>query len=109
MKTKEFLINSDETGRFIVKSFRTGRSYFVEAIDPEERVNWGSLDPATKNFTVKKGWQKYKGSIDENESLITEENGFQKIHSLAKGMSPDAYISELDSKYPTIERKGDTI
>ena len=38
---KKFLFNRDETGRFIVKSIKTGKSYFVEAIDGEERTSWG--------------------------------------------------------------------
>ena len=37
--TKRFLTNRDETGRFIVKSMKTGKSYFVEAIDGEERTS----------------------------------------------------------------------
>ena len=35
---KRFLFNRDETGRFIVKSLKTGKSYFVEVIDSDERT-----------------------------------------------------------------------
>ena len=102
--TKRFLINSSETGRMIVKSFRTGKTYHVETLNDKEqdRLQWGSIDPATGNLMVKKGWMKYKGSIDESESLITKENGFTKIHTLPAGQSPADFINELDKQYPTI-------
>lgn len=63
---KKFLFNRDETGRFIVKSIKTGKSYFVEAIDGEERTSWGDVDPATKKMTGSYG-DKYKGSIRKFE------------------------------------------
>ncbi len=101
MKTeirKNFLVNSSETGRFIVKSLVTGKEYFVECIgDPH--LEWGSLDQSTGKLTVKKGWKKFRGSIDESQSLITKENGFDTIHNLPIGNSPLAYINELDLKY----------
>ncbi len=44
--TKRFLTDRDETGRFIVKSYRTGKSYFVEVIDESGRpASWGSYNP----------------------------------------------------------------
>ena len=100
---KRFLKERDDTGRYISISKRTGRKYYVEAVG-DAHVEWGSLIPGTSDFAVKKGWKKNKGSIDENESLITKENGFEKIHSLEPGISPDAYIDMLDAKYPTLER-----
>lgn len=98
-KFKEnFLINSSDTGRFIVKSLKTGKEYFIEPIgDPH--VEWGSLDPASKTMSTKKGWKKYKGSIEKNESLITKENGFNDIYELTPGQSPLGFIEELDNKY----------
>lgn len=50
---------------------------------------------------VKKGWKKNKGSIEKEESMITTENGFEKIHELKAGESPLQHIEMLDSKYPT--------
>lgn len=97
----EFLINSSETGRFIVKSIRTGKTYFVEPIgDPH--LEWGSLDPASGTMNNKKGWKKYRGSIDPQQSLITKENGFDKIHNLNNGENPLGFINDLDSKYPSL-------
>ena len=95
---KKFLFNRDETGRFIVKSIKTGKSYFVEVIDGDERTNWGDVDPATKKITGSYG-DKYKGSIRKEESMITKENGFDKIHTLGVGESPLDYINRIDDEY----------
>jgi hypothetical protein len=98
----KFLSHTDETGRFIVTSQRTGRSYFVEPIGDPHR-EWGSIDPAAGSngkLMHKKGDGKYRGSIDEEDSLITTDNGFVKIHMLEPGMSPHAYIDHLDAQYP---------
>lgn len=97
-----FLTNTDSTGRFLVKSFRTGRTYYVEPIgDPHTK--FGSIDPATKQLMVKPGWKKYRGSIDEEQSLITKENGFSKIRYLEPGTSPTLAIEHIDSQYPDKE------
>ena len=95
---KRFLFNRDETGRFIVKSIKTGKSYFVEVIDGDERTNWGDVDPVTKKITGSYG-DKYKGSIRKEESMITKENGFDKIHTLGVGESPLDYINRIDDEY----------
>jgi len=100
----KFLTNTSDTGRFIVQSFRTGKTYAVEPIDKGVRTNWGSIDPATGNLMNKKGHDKYRGGIDEEDSLITEDNGFKNIEVLDPGTSPHAYIEMLDAKYPTLEK-----
>ena len=97
--TKNFLTNTDETGRFIVKSQRTGKTYYVEAIDDKERTVWGDYNPTTKKFETGNYGTKYKGSIKPEESLITEENGFEKIHTLGVGESPLDYINRIDDEY----------
>lgn len=104
---EKFLFNRDETGRFIVKSYKTGRTYFVEAIDGNEKTYWGDFDPVTKKFQGSYGL-KYKGSIKPEESLITEENGFEKIHNLGVGESPLDYINRIDEDYynKLIEKNG---
>ena len=95
---EKFSYKTEDSGRFIVTSFRTGKSYYVEAIgDPH--CKWGSIDPASGKMMVKKGWQRFKGSIEKDESLINKENGFEKIHNLKPGESPLEYIDRLDSKY----------
>jgi hypothetical protein len=94
---KNFLIESEQTGRQIVKSIRTGRVYFVEAIGNAHN-DFGDLDPVTKKMTGNYG-AKYKGCISKNESLITKENGFNEIVEI-QGGSPYSIIENLDSKYP---------
>lgn len=51
---KRFLTNTDETGRFIVKSLVTGKKYYVEPIG----------NPATKKVEGDYG-QKYTGCISK--------------------------------------------
>ena len=96
---RKFLTNRDQTGRMIVESLRTGRQYWIEAIG-NPHTKWGSIDPATKKLVNKKGAGKYRGSIDEEDSLITEDNGFDKITTLDIGQSPMGYIENIDSQYP---------
>ena len=95
---KKFLTDTDETGRFIVKSLKTGKTYFVEPVNQGTRTNWGDLDPVTRKMTGSYG-EKYKGSIKPEESLITEENGFDRIHTLDVGESPLDYIDRIDDEY----------
>jgi hypothetical protein len=39
--------------------------------------------------------KKHKGSIDLDESIITEENGFKNIVVLEVGESPTDYINKM--------------
>ena len=94
---KKFLVSTDDTGRFIVKSLKTGKKYYVEPIDSGERTEWGDLNPCTKKLEGDYG-SKHKGSIKESESLITEENGFENIVVLEPGFSPLEYIENLEKK-----------
>ena len=102
MNTGNFLTNRDETGRFIVKSTRTGKTYFVEPIGEDRSADWGSYNPSTGNIENKKGFDKYRGSIDEKDSMITEENGFDNIQYSNKGESPFSIIEKMDANYPTV-------
>lgn len=97
-----FLTNTDDTGRFLVHSPRTGKTYFVEPIVNGHTPEWGSIDPATGNLMHKKGDGKYKGGINPAESLITVKQGFapEKITMLDKGVSPFHAIDVMDAKYP---------
>lgn len=97
----KFLTNTDETGRFIVMSKRTGKTYAVEPIG-NLRTGWGDVDPATKKVTGTYG-KKYRGSIDKGDSLIQEDNGFINIETLKPGQSPLAHIDRLDAQYPDKE------
>jgi hypothetical protein len=97
---QKFLTNTDDTGRFLVYSTRTGKTYAVEPIEGAHTPKWGSIDPATGDLMHKKGDGKYKGGIRADESLITEENGFTNIQLLDVGTSPHHAIEVLDAKYP---------
>lgn len=92
---KKFLTGRDHTGRFIVKSLKTDKTYYIEPIDSNTRSDWGDLDPVTKKMTGNYG-TKYKGSIKPEESMITKENGFDKIYTLGPGESPLSYIERID-------------
>lgn len=92
---KQFLIDSDHSGRHLVKSLRSGKTYFVEPVGGGYS-DWGDIDPATKKVTGSYG-SKYRGSVDEKDSMITKENGFKEVH-LVQG-SPYSKIDELDKIY----------
>jgi hypothetical protein len=96
---EKFLTDTDHTGRFLVTSQRTGRTYFVEPIAGKHTPGWGDMDPASKKLTGSYG-DKYKGAVDPKESLITNENGFSKIHELGPGVSPLHAIDVIDAAYP---------
>lgn len=98
---KNFLVDSDETGRHIVTSYRTGKKYYVEPIGNGRMADWGSYNPSTGNIENKKGAGKYTGSVTKEESIITEENGFKNIRMIDNG-SPYSVIEEMDSEYPSI-------
>ena len=97
---KKFFTNTDESGRFTVTSVRTGKTYAVEPIG-KVKTNWGSIDHASGKLMNKKGHDKYRGSIDAEDSLILEENGFKNIVMLEPGTSPHGMIDVIDAKYPT--------
>ena len=91
---------TEETGRYTVTSERTGKVYIVEPIGDGRTADWGSVDPATGDFMVKKGWGKHTGSIEESESILTKENGFDDVHYTGIGGSPASLIEKLDAEYP---------
>lgn len=94
---KRFMTNTDETGRFIVTSIKTGKKYFIEPLDGRP-VQWGDLNPASGKIEGSYG-DKYKGSVSDKESLITEENGFINIKILEAGCSPFSEIYKRDLEY----------
>lgn len=87
-----------DTGRYYVK--KGNRTFCVEPIDNSEgnaREKFGDIDPATKKVTGNYG-NKHRGSIKEEDSIITEDNGFKNIVTLEKGVSPNGYIDVLLKK-----------
>lgn len=101
---KNFLTNTDNTGRFTVTSKLTGVTYFVEPILNKNNAEWhhdgwGSYNPSTGNIEHKKGFDKHKGAIKEEQSLLISDNGFKHIVKLAVGTSPISEIQQRDQKY----------
>ena len=50
--TERFLTNTDETGRFIVKSLVTGKTYYVEPIGNGSPADWGCTTWSTPRKDV---------------------------------------------------------
>ena len=98
---KRFFENRDETGRFKVVSLVTGVQYFVEPIGDGRMADWGSYNPSTGDIENKKGAGKYSGSVTEEESLITVENGFKCI-----GMFEGSGLDEITRRDKVYEEKG---
>lgn len=84
-----------DSGRFYIT--RGGRTFCVEPIDNSEgkgKAKWGDLNPATGVIEGNYG-SKNRGSITEEESIITKENGYNDIHYTGVGVSPIKYIEWL--------------
>lgn len=99
---KKFFEKTEHTGRHVVISFRTGKTYAIEPMG-NPHTGWGDLNPATGKVEGNYG-SKYRGSIDEKDSLITKENGFRNIITLPAGVSPAAHIEKMDAEYPDKEK-----
>ncbi len=93
---ERFFSESSSTGRHIVKSYKTGKTYAIEAIG-NPRTNFGDINTSTKEVEKSYG-DKYKGSINKEESLITRENGFTNIVETVIGESPYSVIDKLDKQ-----------
>ena len=103
----EFLKNSDDTGRVIIFSPKSGKKYYIEPIyDGKDSADWGSVIPGQNALVNKKGFEKYRGAVRSKESMITEENGFDKIHILEEGASPFSKIDQLEEEYFKTLEKG---
>lgn len=106
---QKFLTSTDQTGRFIVTSRRTGRAYYVEPVG-KPKTRWGDITSYGRGGTVTGSYgDKYRGSIDAEDSLLTPENGFpdDETHMLAPGVSPLRFIDALDAGYPDQQRDDD--
>ena len=83
-------MSKSETGRYYITDIKTGRKFCVEPIHNggNQRL-WGDVDPATKKLTGSYG---DGGAIREEDSIITEENGFTNI---GYSQNPMDYIDNL--------------
>lgn len=69
-----------KTGRHFIRT-KDGRLFCIEPIDNSQgkgRERFGNINPATGKIEGKYG-DKYIGSIHEDDSIITEGNGFKNI------------------------------
>jgi len=98
---KNFFKDRDDTGRYLIVSYRTGIKYYIEPIGPDRPADWGSYNPGTGNIENKKGFDKHTGAISEKDSLITEGKGFKQIYYTGVGTSPEGLIAQRDAQYPT--------
>lgn len=85
-----------KSGRYFYTDLASGRKFCVEPIG-DAHETWGDLDPVTKKMTGSYG-EKYPGSIEKEDSIITEKNGFKNITTLGAGESPQSYIEKLLKK-----------
>jgi len=83
-----------QSGRYFITDIKTGRKFCIEPIGNDRPADWGDADPVTKKMTGHYG-EKYRGSIEEKDSIIIEENGFKNIIDLEPGVSPEDYIKKL--------------
>lgn len=82
-----------DTGRYFVVT-KDGRKFCVEPMEGGDKTKWGDVNPSTGKIEGSYG-EKNKGCVSENESIITEENGYTNIAYLKPGDSPDMYIREI--------------
>jgi len=85
-----------KSGRYFVVDAESGRKFCVEPIG-DNHETWGDLDPVTKKMSGTYG-EKYQGSIEAQDSIITEANGFKNITTLKPGVSPQSFIEGLLKK-----------
>lgn len=82
-----------ESGRYFVY-MKSGRKFCIEEWGTNH-TQWGDIDPATKK--LHKVRVKDVEVIDEDNTIITKENGFKNICFLSPGTSPLGYVDALDS------------
>lgn len=81
-------------GRHTVSDFASGRKFYIEPIIPNTKYsgNWGDQNHVTGKLTGDYNG-KSRGGVTEEESLITEANGFKNIR-VVKG-SPYSEIEKM--------------
>ena len=84
------------TGRYRVIDLKTGKYVIVEPVDDKKHRSrsWGDIDPATKTVSGNYG-NKYNGAVEEKDSIIRKENGYNKIETTDVGESPTTIINKL--------------
>lgn len=94
-------MKTNDNGRYWVIDKKTGRKFCVETIsDRDQKVTDqtfknGVSDGVSRTEGTKWHSEAQGGSIREEDSIITGENGFKKIWNLPTGTSPDGFIEAL--------------
>lgn len=90
---------SNTTGRYFIIDEKSGRKFCIEPLHTRSEK---STDVTFKNGGISgdgiKGPAIQGGSILEEESIITEENGYKDSIKIGPYMSPDALIQDVCSK-----------
>lgn len=86
-------MKAEDTGRYYIVDEATGRKFCVEPVG-NPRTEFGDINPSTGKVEGSYG-QKYRGSIDEKDSVITEDNGFTNI---GYAQNPVDYVNKLLGK-----------
>lgn len=73
---------------------KSGRKFCVEPIG-DVYINWGNVTNGGRN--LEKVSAKETNTINEDNSIIREDNGFKNICYLDPGTSPFGYIEHLDN------------
>lgn len=77
------------TGRYFYVDKASGRKFCIEPISGRNQRK------TDKEVDIGGVMQTEGGSINECDSIITEENGFTNITYLPAGVSPDGYIQQI--------------
>ncbi len=86
-----------------VHSHILNKTFYIEVLEDHpdnlDRVQWGDINPATRQLETGDYGKKNPAGINMNESVITKENGFKNIVELKPGTSPMGYIELLEKEY----------
>jgi hypothetical protein len=85
------------TGRYIVVDEATGRKFWIEPISARDEKSTDRVftNGGYDGESVKNKSQSLGGSVYEEDSKLTLENGFTHVTTLSPGASPHSYIEYL--------------
>lgn len=83
------------SGRYYIR--KDGRTFCIEPIHERNEKNTDSCfqNGGISGDEIKRHGIAQGGSIREEDSILTKENGFKNIVTLPPGHSPNGYIEEL--------------
>jgi hypothetical protein len=86
-----------KTGRYTVVDLNSGRRFVVEPLHErnEKATDTTMTNGGVDGASVKNKSQVQGGSVSEDESIITPENGFMDIRYALAGVSPMDIIAQM--------------